>query len=291
VLIRQSRIARSELAALNRCGRFPAARYRAVLRTAAGRGHRRHRAAARGAPATIVLLWSLLLSMAAAAQSHDLAIALDAGGAPQHIARLTDGRWVKTTETLVCAARGVPAERIVAGGAAAERPSRIASESAEWKALEPAITRVFEQRQREHELAAASLAEVPIEVESVYRAADERGLPVIYYFEASRRVPDPGTAPDEDPKGTLRVAVSGWLRSAGGTVTVLGSKSELGWEQDRPDGPPDRRPGLLPLGVVAHDSGSIWVMKGRAGDIAWVTAYLAGETGVRTVVDMVRCAR
>jgi hypothetical protein len=238
----------------------------------------------------VALLGSLLLLIAAAAQSQELAIALDDGGSPQAIARFADGRWARAADTLTCAARG-GAERIVMAGRGADGVEPITRGSIEWNALEPAIARVFDQRQRDHEVVAAHLAGVPIEIDWVYSHSGQPGLPAIHYFEASRRVPDPGTAPDEDPKGTLRVAVSGWLRSAGSAVTILGSKSELGWAQDRPLDPPDPRPDLLPLGIVAHDSASIWVMKGHAGDIEWVTAYSVSEAGVRTLVDTVRCAR
>lgn len=231
-----------------------------------------------------------LAAGAASAQSPDMTVAIDAGGAPQAIARFADGRWVKATDVLQCAPRGA-AERIVVAGGDAEAARPITAATNEWKAIEPVIVRVFELRQREHGIAAANLSGVPIQIDWVYGQPARDGQAAIYYFEASRRVPDPGTAPEEDPKGTLRVAVSGWLHHNGSGVTALGAKSELGWEQDRSDDSPPRGPDLVPLGVVAHDSRWIWVMKGRAGDIGWVTAYLVGESGVRILADAVRCAR
>jgi hypothetical protein len=222
-----------------------------------------------------------------------VAIAIDAGGTPQVIARFDGGRWVKTADVLQCAHEGDAERVVVTGTAGAEMAQRVAPTADGWKALEQVIVRVFEQRQREHALVARNLTGVPIQIDSVYAAPDRDALAAVYYFEASRRVPDPGTAPEEDPKGTLRVAVSGWLHHhRGGSVTALGSKSDLGWEQDRSgDSRPVRGPDLTPLGVVAHDSGWIWVMKGRAGDIGWVTAYLVRESGVRTLADPARCAR
>ena len=234
---------------------------------------------------------ALVLSGLMAAPSAQPApvIAID-GEPPQAVARLDAGRWVKAAETLRCGPAGAVDRLVVTGGARPGVPRSIAADAPERQALDPAIVGVFDRRQREHDLAAAHLAGLPMQIDWIYASGTPDGAD-IYYFEASRRVPDPGTAPDEDPKGTLRVAVSGWLHRAGGRVTVLGSKSELRWEQDRQDGTPARRPDLVPLGTAAHDAQSIWVMKGAAGDAAWVSAYQVGESGVLTVADAVRCMR
>ena len=237
-----------------------------------------------------VHITALVLSgvMAASAQPAPV-IAID-GAPPQPVARLDGGRWVRAADTLRCAPAGTVDRLVATGGARAGVPRSIAADAPERQALEPAIVGVFDRRQREHDLAAAHLAGLPMDIDWIYASGATDGAD-IYYFEASRRVPDPGTAPDEDPRGTLRVAVSGWLHRAGDRVTVLGSRSELRWEQDPTEGPPVRRRDLVPLGAAAHDAQSIWVMKGAAGDLAWVSAYQVGESGVVTVADAVRCIR
>ena len=232
-----------------------------------------------------VLLASALLPAAASGRAAEPVIALD-GTPPHAIARFAGGRWTKAAESLPCEPAGRGARVVASGGASAAPVTRLMPASDEWNALRPAIRAVFEERESEHLRSAKSLGRVPIQVDAVYAAGAGT-----YYFEASRRVPDPGTAPEEDPKGTFRLTVSGWLSRTADNIATLGSKSQVGWDQDRPDGTAVRRPDLVPLAVVGHESSSIWVMRGGVGDIAWISLYAVGERGVRTLIDQVRCLK
>lgn len=239
----------------------------------------------RYAAAAVVLLSSALLPAAVSGRAAEPVIALD-GTPPHAIARFTGGRWTKASESLPCAPAGGGVRVVASGGATAAQVTRLTAASDEWNALRPAIRAIFETRQSEHRLSAGNLERVPIQVDAVYTAGAGT-----YYFEASRRVPDPGTAPDEDPKGTFRLTVSGWLSRSAGDIATLGSKSQVGWDQDRPDGTAVRRPDLVPLAVVSDQSRSIWVMRGGVGDIRWISLYAVGERGVRTLIDQVRCVK
>ncbi len=234
---------------------------------------------------------ALAASPPARAQSVEVVIAIDAGAGPRPLARMAEGRWTTTAAVVACTTEGSVERVIVTGGTIAQVPRRIAAGGDEWPAIDAAIAREFSRRQRELAIAEANLARVPIDIDGVFGVHQgEPGADIgTYYFEASRRVPDPGTAPDDDPKGTLRVAVSGWLHRQGGAVAAIGSKSELGWEEDRPDTAAARRPDLLPLAVLPHAAGWVWVMKGAAGSIRWISAYEVGASGVRTLVNAARC--
>jgi hypothetical protein len=227
----------------------------------------------------------------AAAQAADLIVSVDDGTRRQPLARQAGGQWTPLVEAIQCD-RPEAVRAIVAEGATVETPRRVTAAAPEWTLVERAIARVFEQRERDHRLEPRHLASSPMVVDWVYATADaDSQSPSFYYFEASKRIPDPGTAPDDDPKGTLRVAVSGWLR-AGATegVTAQGSKSELGWEQDQaPEeraAADQRRADLLPLGVLAIGAQRVWVMHGQAGRIAWFTLYDVGSSGVRKILDV-----
>ena len=225
---------------------------------------------------------------AAPARQDSLIIAL-AGAEPQAVVRFDGGRWVPSAGPLTCAAAGA-ADRVVVSGGAAELPREIPPTAEDWKAIEGAIVRLAERREREHDLSAPTLARVSVGVDRVYAAPSQDGV-TVYYFEASRRVPDPGTAPEE-PTGTLRIALSGWLQVAAANTIVLGSKSELGWQEDKPAlQRAARQPALVPLAVVRHRGQWIWVMKGGTGDIRWIVPYLVSEAGVQALADPVRCAR
>jgi len=90
----------------------------------------------------------------------------------------------------------------------------------------------------------------------------------------------------------LRVSVSGWLRGVGAVPRSLGSKSELQWLElsDSADGEPpvipepvpipDAAAALVPLGVLGHASGHVWVMRRAIGN-AKVLVYDVGPSGVR----------
>ena len=148
--------------------------------------------------------------------------------------------------------------------------------------VEADIARVFAQREKEQRVSAANLAKTPVSIDFLYAAGD--GTARMYYYEASKTIPD--------PEGLLRVSVSGWLRGDGGLPRSLGSKSELQWIElgDDPDGDaeiipnpapiPDPTASLVPQGVLGHAAGHVWVMKRAVGNGA-LLVYEVGPGGVR----------
>jgi hypothetical protein len=124
-------------------------------------------------------------------------------------------------------------------------------------------------------------------VDSAYAAGS--GVALAYYFEASKRIPDAGNTPPEDPKGVVRISVSGWLRAADSGLRPGGTKSELLWAQE--NDPATRLPALVPLGVVRQGDERVWVMKGRVGTRDTFTLYALRGSLVRTLftVDAADC--
>src|SRR5688500_7047378 len=137
----------------------------------------------------------------AAAQPTAVTVSIDAGATRQVIARFDRGQWLTTADG-GCLAPATGSERVSATGAAAVTVERVTEDDARRTAVRAAVTRVFEQRQREHRLTLPSAEEVPVTLDWLYAVGDDAGS-TVYYFESSRRVPDPGTAPDDDPRGTL----------------------------------------------------------------------------------------
>ena len=147
--------------------------------------------------------------------------------------------------------------------------------AAEWAQLHQAIQQLFERREREHGLSAGALARLPVTIDRVFRSG--AGGAQSHYFEASKRVPDAGGTPEEDPRGIVRLTVSGWLRATGGRLVPVGSKGELHWD------PLDESPaavaeGLSPLGVFRHQGEQLWVMHERVGVRDSFTVYALGDT-------------
>jgi hypothetical protein len=148
--------------------------------------------------------------------------------------------------------------------------------------VEPDISRVFAQREKEQRISPASLAAARLSIDFLYAAGE--GSARIYYYEASKTIPD--------AEGLLRVSVSGWLRGDGAGPRSLGSKSELLWLElsDSADGEPpvipepaplpDAAAALVPLGVLGHASGHVWVMRRAIGN-GTVLIYDVGPAGVR----------
>ena len=167
----------------------------------------------------------------------------------------------------------------VAGPAKLEPMARVTEASREWPSVAAVVAPLFERRARDHGVNASTLARVPMTIDSVY--AVESAAETVYYFEASKRVPDAGNTPIEDPKGVVRVSVSGWLRNTRDRIVPAGTKGELVWE------PADERahagPMLTPLGVVRHGDESIWVMKGQHGARDTFSLYALGPRIVRTL--------
>jgi hypothetical protein len=159
--------------------------------------------------------------------------------------------------------------------------ARLTSRSSKWPKLERVIRSVADRRMQESGVSPAALARVPLTVDAVH-AAERRAGNAAYYFEASKRLPDAGETPDEDPKGILRIVVSGWLREVGSRILPAGTRSELHWDPASP------RTGfaeatLTPLGVLRQGSETIWVMRSETGARVTFTLYALGDSRVRTL--------
>jgi hypothetical protein len=159
---------------------------------------------------------------------------------------------------------------------------RVTETSPEWQAVVAAIGPLFDRRAGRQGVSSSSLARVPMTVDGVF-AASGRSTAATYYFEASKRIPDAGGTPTEDPKGVLRIAVTGWLRASGERIVPAGTKSELAWTPD--DESSAARPVLLPLGVLRQGAERVWVMSERLGSIDRFTLYSLG-TSVRTLLTV-----
>ena len=197
------------------------------------------------------------------------------------VARIVDGR----VSAAPCVATDVPLEplalkSVVAGAVPVVVPRAVAVGSEEWNRLSPIILGLAERREREQRLVQATTARAPRFLDWLF--ATDAGGRIIYYFEASRRVPSVA-APvdvdvDTDPPGTIRVVVSGFARGEPGGLIPLGTKGELRWEQDElPRGP--NRPDLRPLGVLALPGDPVWVMEGRTPATSWVHLVAVGARG------------
>jgi hypothetical protein len=165
---------------------------------------------------------------------------------------------------------------VAASGPLAVDAGGIVSEgSAEWKRLQQVILPLFERREREHGLSAATLARLPVTIDRAFRSGS--GATVSYYFEASKRIPDAGETPEEDPRGVVRLTVSGWLRDRDGRLAPAGSKGELHWDP-LDDAPVSVWEGLWPLGAFRHNGQQIWVMHERVGTRDSFTLYALSDT-------------
>ena len=174
------------------------------------------------------------------------------------------------------------------GGLERAAVTRLAPRSPDWPAVTAAVAPVFERRAHEHGVAPAALSRVTMTMDSAY-AASANGTRV-YYFEASKRLPDAGDTPAEDPKGVVRVVVAGWLREAAAGLVPAGTKSELNWEPADPRvGVPE--PVLTPLGVIRQADRTVWVMQSLMGVRRTFTLYALGASTVRALfsVDAVAC--
>ena len=125
----------------------------------------------------------------------------------------------------------------------------------------------------------------------ILASADAKAPPV-YFFSASKTIPDSRGDVDldddgeVDPRGDLRIDASGWLHRDGARLLSIGINTTLSWEQvnDRPSDGGTRRTRFLPLGIVSTADARVWVLQSRAGDSTWYTLYDVGATAVRTLV-------
>ena len=236
-------------------------------------------------------VWLVHVGAEVAAQSAGAVIAAVDGGRSQPIARYDGRAWIAACATpagntanlrsgdhVTLAVTGVTSA--VARPLTASTPQR--------RTLDPAIRRLFDQRAREQSVTAGALAAVPLTIESVHGSI---GMPGVYFFAASKSVPDGRGDVDldqdgeVDPPGTLRVDVAGWLRAAADRVMPLGTNATLSWEQDDQRSPSGtRRSQLEPLGVAGSGDAAVWVMQGRVGELRWFEIYSVGTSGVRRVM-------
>jgi hypothetical protein len=157
-------------------------------------------------------------------------------------------------------------------------------------AVESDVARVFAQREKEQRVSSANLAKARLSIDFLYAAGE--GAARMYYYEASKTIPDAQTL--------LRISVSGWLRGDGVPPRSLGSKGELQWielvpESDgdleiipEPAAIPDPTASLLPVGVLGHAGGHVWVMRRAIGN-GTLLVYDVGPRGVRLRPASAKC--
>jgi hypothetical protein len=223
------------------------------------------------------------------AQGGAVALALDDGTRVVPVAHFRDGVWQSAVS---CDARDPRVARppgpsittrLVATGRQVQTPEVIERDSVEWTRLEPLILELFAGREAEQHLSREVAASAPVGIDRVYAAS--RGADRVYYFEASRRIPDSSAQADADtdPPGTLRVAVAGFLRG-GDPPTSLGSRAELRWEQDdrvTPRSPAD----LTPLGMLSLEAAQVWVMQ-NGSPRGGLTLYEVTARRTRTLITV-----
>jgi hypothetical protein len=203
------------------------------------------------------------------------------------VARLNEGRLLPGPRCLPFAAPLDPlALRQVMASSPVAEPRAVTVGSEEWNRLAPQLLALAERREREQRLVQSTTSRAPRFLDWVY--ASDAGGRATYYFEVSRRVPSV-SAPidadvDTDPPGTIRVVVSGFALRGASTLTPLGTKGELRWEQDGlPQGP--RRPDLRPLGILTMNGDAVWVMDAHAPGTSWVNLFAVGAAGTRLLAS------
>ena len=225
------------------------------------------------------------------AQPVPAALAVVAGNSTQVIAQVALGQWSVVGAARACNASAFKLAvrdgtvRATAGLVLVPVRSVAAANRAP---LDAAIGPLFAARAREQRIDEQNLSRAPLSVDALYAATSPAG--VAYYFEASKRLHD--TAPpadaaaddDPDPRGVVRVTVSGWLRDRGG-IEPAGTKSELHWDPVDDRGRSAMAPGLVPLGVVGGAE-PIWVMRRAVGDRVSYLLYAVHATAVRLLLTV-----
>jgi hypothetical protein len=223
-----------------------------------------------------------------------LLVAVDEGDRVRPVARFDGSRWAATCDVPPrrgSATKGRSPRAVASEGLAVEPIRHVPIGGAEWRQLEPRIKQLFDERAKRENVTAAALASVPLRIEAIVtpvRVAPSQ----TYFFVSSRTIPDSRADVDMDadgevdPKGELRVDVSGWLGRVDAAVTSIGTSSTLSWEQvdDRPAGATARRSDLTPIAIVRAGASRAWLMQGRAGAARWYVMYQVGDAGVRLLV-------
>ena len=243
----------------------------------------------------ILVLLALCGVSVLAVQRQPTLVAVDEGSRLRPIARVDAGTWSATCEvppgTKAPGSTPLRPALVVSGDAAVEAIRYVPRGGSAWRQLEPVVRRIFLQQEKQESVASAALAGIAISVDSIATTAAP-ATPPLYYFRASKIIPDPRGPVDLDadgeidPRGDLRIDVVGWLRGAGDLATAIGTNTTLSWEQvdERPAEPGTRRSDLTPIGIVRTGDRRVWVMQGRAGSSTWYTAYTVAAGGVRMLV-------
>ena len=220
------------------------------------------------------------------------AIAVVSGGKTQVIAQLGPGPW-----SVVGAARACDrsAFRLTASQGSLRATAGVtllplrAATATERVAIETAIAPLFARREREQGVEPKDLARAPLTIDAIHTVRS--GADAWFYFEASKRLHDarPPDQPDSngevDPRGVVRVTVSGWLRG-GDEVAPAGTKSELHWDPVDEPGQAATLPGLVPLGVAINGAGPLWVMRRVVGERVSYLLYVVGTSTVRLALTV-----
>ena len=168
------------------------------------------------------------------------------------------------------------------GTGATVEPLRRLTALTDHALVDATVKRVFAEREKEQRVSAPNLAKARLTIDFLY--ASGRGASRVFYYEASKTIPD--------AEGVLRVSVAGWLSGEGAAQRSLGSKSELQWAEladaddaaqpviPEPRTLPDVTPGLVPLGALSRDGQQTWVLR-RARGTGAVLVYDVGPNGVR----------
>jgi hypothetical protein len=233
-------------------------------------------------------IWCVALGSLSAQTAAPL-MAIVTGGRMQPLARLTGTIWTPLDPACVSSMTGLDRTKVSAVAASpgvqvdAVHPIPAGSIP---RAVRAAIVRMFDERMRGQRLEAERLTSVPLVVDALYGSPAAGGVRV-YYFEASKSVPDVAADVDpDDPRGTLRPMVNGWLRETNGRTDSLGASSELGWIQlDDSERTPPRQSDLVPLGILKTNTGEAWIMRVQTGANPRFTIYDTGGSRVRTLVD------
>jgi hypothetical protein len=193
------------------------------------------------------------------------------------------------TPSSECAA---PATLRTSSAASLDRPALAASSPAmvslvhavprgarEWNAAASAAAPLFEKRANQNGLSGPVLARVAVAIDAL--TASDSGAPV-FYLEASKRIVDAGTTPLEDPKGVVRLAITGWFRADGQRLVPASTKAELHWE------PADDRgvatPVLSPIAIVRQPGRDVWVMMTTVPGRTSYVLYAVTASAVRVLV-------
>jgi len=222
------------------------------------------------------------------------AIAVVAANRTQIIAQLALGQWSVVGAARACDAAAFRltaregALRTTAG--VSLTPVRGVTAAADRTAVETAIGSLFASRAGEQRVDARDLSRVPVTVDAMY-AARPGPTGILYYFEASKRLHDAGPPTDTDadgdvdPRGIVRVTVSGWLRG-GDPIATVGTKSELHWDPVDERGLVNTLPGLVPLGVAVNGQEPVWVMRRAIGERVSYLLYAVGASTVRLALTV-----